>query len=134
MEVAPKKSADLLVGEYLKNLGISTLSEWDVLTFLHRHGTSLTSAAEIALLLGGNKAGVSAALDRLASLGLIQRSRGSQGVRLYQISVPTDPSCYSCLMELMSLADNRDGRLLLLKHLPREGSRSSRRTHGLRIA
>jgi hypothetical protein len=67
-------------------------------------------------------------------LGLIQRSRGSQGVRLYRISVPTDPSCYSCLMELMSLAENRDGRLLLLKHLPRESSRPSRRTHGLRMA
>jgi hypothetical protein len=37
-------------------------------------------------------------------------------------------------MELMSLAENRDGRLLLLEHLPRESSRPSRRTHGLRIA
>ena len=134
LEVAPKQSADFPVREHLKVLGVSTLNEWDVLTFLHRHGTSLTSAAEIAVLLGGNKAGVSAALDRLASLELIQRSRGSQGVRLYRISVPTDPLCYSCLMELMSLAENRDGRLLLLKHLPRESSRPSRRTHGLRIA
>jgi hypothetical protein len=132
--VASKKSVDLPVREHLKNLGVSTLSEWDVLTFLHRHGTSLTSAAEIALLLGGNKAGVSAALDRLASLGLIQRSRGSQGVRLYRISVPADPALYSCFMELMSLAENRDGRLLLLKHLPRESGRPSRRAHGLRIA
>jgi DNA-binding MarR family transcriptional regulator len=134
VEVAPKKSADFPVREHLKIVGVSTLSEWDVLTFLHRHGTSLTSAAEIALLLGGNKAGVSAALDRLAALGLIERSRGSQGVRLYQISVLADPSRYSCLMELMSLAENRDGRLLLLKHLPRESSRPSRRTHGLTIA
>jgi hypothetical protein len=132
-QVAPEESADLPVRERLKILGVSTLSEWDVLTFLQRHGTSLTSAAEIALLLGANKAGVSAAIDRLASVGLIQRSRGSQGVRLYRISVPTDPSCHSCFIELMRLAENRDGRLLLLKHLPRE-SRPSRRTHGLRIA
>ena len=132
--MTPEKSADLPVGEDLKFLGISTLSEWDVLTFLHRHGTILTSAAEIALLLGGNKAGVSTALDKLATLGLIQRSRGSQGVRLYRISVQTDPARYSCLMELMSLAENRKGRLLLLKHLPRESSRPVRRTHGLRLA
>ena len=131
--MAPRKS-DLPVREHLKVLGVSTLSEWDVLTFLHRHGTSLTSAAEIALLLGGNKAEISAALDRLAALELIRRSRGSQGVRLYRISVPTDPSRYACLMELMSLAENRDGRLLLLKHLPRESSRPSRRAHGLSVA
>jgi hypothetical protein len=132
--VAPKKSADLPVLELLKNLSLSTLREWDVLAFLHRHGTSLTNAAEIALLLGGNKAGISAVLDRLASLGLIQRSRGIQGVRLYRISVPADPSRCSSLMELMSLSEDRDGRLLLLKHLPREIVRPSRRSHGLSLA
>ncbi len=131
--MAPEKSADSPIREYLKVLGVSTLNQWDILTFLHRNGTSLTSAAEIALLLGGNKAGVGVTLDRLASLGLIQRSRGSQGVRLYRISVPTDSSRYSCFTELMTLAENRDGRLLLLKHLPRD-SRPLRRTHGLRIA
>jgi hypothetical protein len=132
-EVAPEKSTDLPASECFNLLGITTLNEWDVLTFLHRHGTSLTSAAEIAVLLGGNKAGTSAALDRLASLELIQRSRGSQGVRLYRISIPTDPSRYSCFIELMRLAENRDGRLFLLRHLPRE-SRPPRRTHGLRLA
>lgn len=132
-QVAPDKSADLPIREHLKILGVSTLYEWDILAFLHRHGTSLINAAEIAVLLGGNKAEVSVTLDRLASLGLIQRSRGSQGVRLYRISVPTDPSRYSCFTELMTLAENRDGRLLLLKHLPRV-SRPLRRTHGLRIA
>ena len=119
MDVAPEKSTDLPVHEHLKILGISTLSEWDVLTFLHRHGTIMTSAAEMALLLGDNKAEVGAALDRLASLGLLQRSRGSQGIRRYQISIPTDLSRFSSFIELMRLAENRDGRLLLLKHLPR---------------
>jgi predicted transcriptional regulator len=131
--MAPEKSADLPIRKYLEILGVSTLNEWDILTFLHRHGTNLTNAAEIALLLGGNKAGVNVILDRLAFLGLIQRSRGSQGVRLYRISVPTDPSRYSSFTELMILAENRDGRLLLLQHLPRD-SRPLRRTHGLRIA
>jgi DNA-binding MarR family transcriptional regulator len=66
--VAPEKAADLPIREHLKILGVSTLNEWDILTFLHRNGTSLTSAAEIALLLGGNKAGVSVTLDQLASV------------------------------------------------------------------
>jgi hypothetical protein len=121
------------IRELLRTLDISSLSEWDVLTFLYRHHTSLTSAADIAVLLGGNKVEVDASLDRLASVGLIQRSRGSQGVRLYQISVPVDPLRCSSFIELMGLAKSRDGRLLLLKHLPRE-SRQLRRAHGLRIA
>jgi hypothetical protein len=118
----------------LKSLGVATLSEWDILAFLCRHGASLTSAAEIALLVGGTKAGVSAVLERLTSLELIQRSRGSQGVRLYQSSIPTDPLRCSCLTALLSLAENRDGRMLLLQHLPRENRRPLRRAHGLRIA
>jgi len=131
--VAGEKSSDFPFREHLEALGVSTLDEWDILTFLYRHGTSLTSASEIALVLGVNKAGVGVALDRLASLGLIQRSRGSQGVRVYQISVPADPSRSSRLTELMRLAENRDGRLLLLKYLPRD-TRPLRRIHGLRIA
>jgi DNA-binding MarR family transcriptional regulator len=75
MGVALEKSTDLPVREHLRILGISTLGECDVLTFLHHHD----ERSRIALLLGENKAGVSAALDRLASLGLLQRSRGSRG-------------------------------------------------------
>jgi predicted transcriptional regulator len=132
-DVAPDESTDLRVRERLETLGVSLLSEWDVLAFLHRHQTSLTSAAQIARLLGDDKATVSVALDRLESLGLVQRSRGSQGIRLYRISVPTDPSHYSCFMELMSLAEGRTGRLLLLKLLPRRRLRPSIRARGLRI-
>lgn len=132
--MVPEKSADLPVREHLRTLDITSLSEWDVLMFLHRHHASLTSAADIASLLGANKAEVGVSLDRLASVGLIQRSRGSQGVRLYRISVPADASRYSSFMELMGLAKNRDGRLLVLKHLPRRDSRPLRRPHGLRIA
>ncbi len=109
-------------------------NEWDVLEFLYRHDTSLTSAAEIAHLLGDNKAAVSAALDRLESLGLIQRSRGSEGVRLYRISASTEPARYSGFIELMNLAEKREGRLLLLKHLPHGTLRPVSRGRGLRIA
>src|SRR6266446_8273778 len=128
-----EKSKDFLVAEHLKSLGISLLSEWDVLVFLYRHGTILTSAAQIANFLGHGSAPVIAALDRLESLGFIMRSRGSEGIRLYRFSVPKDPSRCSCFMELMILAEKRTGRLLLLQHLQRDRPPLSR-SSGLRLA
>jgi hypothetical protein len=130
----PEKLADLAVGDRLETLGVSQLSQWDVLMFLHRHGTSLTNAAQIGRLVRGDKAAVGAALERLESLGLIQRSRGSQGVRLYRISIPEDPLRYSCFLELISLAEKPGGRLQLLRHLQRGSLRPSIRARGLRIA
>ena len=38
-------------------VGISLLSEWDVLVFVYRHGASLTSAEQIARLIGYEKHG-----------------------------------------------------------------------------
>jgi biotin operon repressor len=128
-----EKSNDFLVAESLESLGISLLSEWDALVFLYRHGTSLTSAAQIAHLLGYNTAALTAALDRLESVGFIVRSRGYQGVRLYRFSVPKDPARCSCFIELMILAEKRPGRLLLLKHLQRDKPPRSR-AGGLRLA
>jgi hypothetical protein len=130
----PENSHDFLVQENLKSLGISLLSEWDVLVFLYRRGTSLTSAAQIAHLLGYNRTAVTAALDRLGSLELIHRSRGSQGVRLYRYSAPPDPSRDSCIKNLMGLAVKRSGRLLLLKYLQRGRPEPVFRAHGLRLA
>ena len=132
--MAPEKSDELSTRERLATLGVSLLSEWDVLAFLYRHGTSLTSAAQIGHLLGFDRAAVSAALDRLDSVGLIDRSRGSQGVRLYRIAIPTDPLRYSCFIELIRLAEKRDGRLELLNHLDRGSLRHLPRSRGLRIA
>jgi DNA-binding MarR family transcriptional regulator len=63
-------------------MGISLLSEWDVLAFVYRHGASLTTADQIARLIGYESAVVSDALDRLEREKLIERSRPSQGVRL----------------------------------------------------
>jgi MarR family len=135
LRMPPEKSDDFLVHRHLEILGVSLLSEWDVLAFLYCHGTSLTSAAQIAHLLGHDRAVVSAALDRLGSLGLIQRSRGSQGVRLYQFSIPADDaSRCSSFEELTRVAANRQGRLLLLKHLQRGSPLLPVRAGGLRLA
>jgi MarR family protein len=133
--VAIEKPEDVLVLERLQTLGVTDLSEWDALAFLYRHGASLAAAAQIGRLIGYGKAEIGAALHRLEALGLIQRSRDSQGIRLYQFSAPPDPARFSSLLELMSMTQNRTGRLLLLKHLkrPRQELRRSPNS-GLRLA
>jgi hypothetical protein len=107
----------------LKDLGVSLLSDWDVLVFLYRHQASLTSAEQIARLLGYPSKTVGGALERLESQKLVKRSRPSQGVRFYQFVFPEahlDPE--SCFRQLIKFADNRSGRLLLVKHLRRSAA------------
>jgi len=76
-------TADAVV-KHLSTLGIVHLAEWDVLVFICRHGVSLASAEKIASLLGYTKAVVGSTLESLTTKGLVQRSRNSHGVRLYQ--------------------------------------------------
>jgi DNA-binding transcriptional ArsR family regulator len=133
--MAIEKPRDYIVLERLQSLGVALLTEWDTLVFLYRHPASLSSLAEIARLVGYDKAHVGAALHKLEELGLVQRSRVSMGIRFYRFSAPADPSRQSCLSELISLAHNRPGRLLLLKHLKRPLQEPQRRrASGLRLA
>ena len=135
VDMAVANPQDALVLERLQTLGVTLVIEWDALAFLYRHAASLGAAAQIARLIGYDKAEIAAALHRLEALGLIQRSRDSQGIRLYRFSVHPEPSRHSCLLELMSLAQNRTGRLLLLKHL--KGSlleQRRKRARGLGLA
>jgi hypothetical protein len=113
------RSEDVLVLERLQSISVGLWSEWDTLVFLYRHPASLGTAAQIARLIGYDNSEIAAALHRLEALGLIQRSRDSRGIRLYQLSEPRHPSPNTCLHELMSLAQHRTGRLLLSKHLKR---------------
>ena len=108
---------DAVVEGSLKTLGIESLCQWDVLVFLCRHLASLVSAEHIARLLGYETGAVVAALDGLESLGLVDRSRVDQGVRLYQFAAPEDTGRGDTLGRLLTLADSRDGRLLLTKKL-----------------
>jgi DNA-binding IclR family transcriptional regulator len=123
-----------LVRGHLDALRICRLDEWDVLVFIYHHGTSLASAEKISLLLGYTEATVGAALESLTSSGLVQRSRNSQGVRLYQFgaAVPGDSRRRS-LEELMKLAEQRQGRLLLIGHLRQAAGKEGRRGGGLRL-
>jgi DNA-binding MarR family transcriptional regulator len=101
----------------LKTLGISSLCQWDVLVFLYHHQTSLLGANLIAHLLGYASDPVVAALDTLAFLGLVERSRVSQAARLYQFTVPSDPQRRDAWMALLPMANNRAGRVRLAQHL-----------------
>ena len=107
-------AGDFQIDSWLSNIGLTQLCEWDALMFLSRHGTSLASAGQIALLLGYSRTEVGKALDNLVALKLVERSRASQGARLYRLAVTeTDPD----LLKLMNLSKNRSGRLEVAKRL-----------------
>ena len=118
--MAQDNQSDLQVEGWLKTLGIESLFQWDVLAFLYRHPSSLVSAEHIARFLGAT-AEVVAALDSVESSGLVERSRVSQGVRLYQLTAPADPTRRDALERLMTLADSHPVRLLLARKLQGSG-------------
>ena len=116
---------DLRVKGWLQTLGIESLCQWDMLVFLYRHQTSLVGVQLIANLLGYATEPVVAALDFLESRRLVQRSRVSRNVRMYQFTAPPSvpPSeggervVGDALERLLALADSRAGRVLLSKKL-----------------
>jgi DNA-binding MarR family transcriptional regulator len=111
--MAQDNQPDLQVEGWLKTLGIESLCQWDVLVFLYRHQSSLVSAEHIARFLGYATAEAAAVPDSLESSGLVERSRASQGVRLYQVTAPADPARRDALERLMTLADSHAVRQLL---------------------
>ena len=102
--------------------GLLNVAEWDVLVFLHRHGTTLASIARMARLIGYSQSVVESALGKLTRAGLIQRSRGSEGIGLYKFIRLDTPSRQNCLEDLMKMADRRTGRLQLIRALRRKPS------------
>jgi DNA-binding MarR family transcriptional regulator len=133
--VAGEKSEDELVQDRLRVLGVSLSIEWDALNFVYHHATSLCTAAQMARFIGYDKAETAAALQKLEMLGLIERSPVSQGIRFYRFSAPSDTARHACVTELMNLAQDRAGRMLLLRHLKRRQLEPrQRRKSGLRLA
>jgi hypothetical protein len=112
---------ELSLENCLKSLGISLLTELDVLVFVHRRKTSLTSANQIASLIGHDEAAVSDALGQLEREQLIAPSIASQGLRFYRILPQEDGGRQQCFRELVSLSETRAGRLQLRKHLRHNG-------------
>jgi DNA-binding MarR family transcriptional regulator len=112
-----KSNPTLSVSDCLDVLGVSLISEWDVLAFVHCHGVSLTSAEQIARLLGYEDSVVESALDRLERQTLIERSRSSRGVRFYRLAALTECERKRSLEYLIDVSKTRDGRLLLRRQL-----------------
>jgi DNA-binding MarR family transcriptional regulator len=112
---------DLSLDQCLKSLGISLLSELDVLVFVHRRKTSLTSVEHIASLIGYDQAAVRIALGQLERERLIEPSIASQGLRFYRILPQEDSGRQQCFRQLVSLSETRAGRLQLTKHLRSKG-------------
>jgi DNA-binding MarR family transcriptional regulator len=105
---------DLQVDGWLEDVGIFQLSEWDAWTFFYRHGTSLLSAGQIALLLGHDKRAVGKALENLVVLGLVQRSRSSRVARFYRFA---SQSPRASMEQLLNLSNSRTGRLLVARRI-----------------
>ena len=126
MTIESEKSMELSVQNCLDGVGISLLSEWDILMFVYRHGASLTSADRIARLIGYESRVVSDVLDRLEREKLIERSRPSQGVYFYRILASMDAGRWYCLRLLISLSESRTGRLQLAERLKAVWSDSGR--------
>jgi DNA-binding MarR family transcriptional regulator len=101
----------------VESVGVSLLCDWDVFAFVYRHATILTSADQIARLVGYESGVVGGALDRLERQKLIERSRLSRGVRIYRALTSKDVERERCLRELVILSESRAGRLELAKRL-----------------
>jgi len=116
--MAQDNQPDLQVEGWLKTLGIESLCQWDVLVFLYRHQSMLVRIEHIARFLGYATAEAVAVQDSLESSGLVERSRVShQGVRLYQLTAPADPTRRDAFERLMTLSDSHTVRLLLGRRL-----------------
>ena len=113
--MAQDNEPDVQVEGWLKTLGIESLCQWDVLVLQYRHQSSLVSVEHIARFLGYATAEVVVALDSLESSGLVERSRVSQGVRLYQVTASADPARRDALERLMTLVDSHTVRLPLAR-------------------
>ena len=108
---------ELSIQNCLDGTGISLLSEWDVLIFVYRHGASLTSADQIARLIGYESKVVNDVLDRLEREKRIERSRPSRGVCFYRILASMDAGHRRCFHRLIGLSESRAGRLQLAERL-----------------
>ena len=112
--------ANVDVQHWLQSVGVESLCQLEVLTFLHRHPITLLPPEYLARLLGYQMEPVVAALDSLSALQLLKWSPQSRGARSYQVIAPSVLSRTDALEQLLALSAHRAGRLLLGKHLGRD--------------
>ena len=110
---------DAAVQPCLQVFGFDALCQLGVLTFFHRPPTSVLRSSYLAGLLGYPLEPVATVLDSLANLRLLEWSPQPPGARAYQVVVSPVPSRSADLERLLSLSDNRSGRLLLSMYFGR---------------
>jgi len=120
MEQHPPSDTD--IAGWFHTLGVASLDEWHVLLFLAQHQTTLLGAEYLARLLGYAPERVVAALDALEIHALVERSRVSQGARLYKCLVPLDSPRREAWAQLQALASDRAGRIRIYIQLRPGGS------------
>jgi biotin operon repressor len=132
--VASANPPDHRAEGWLHTLGITSLTQLDVLAFVCRHRTSLVGGDLIARLLGYTIETVVRALDALESLGLVVRTRATHGVRIYESALPDDPSRRAALTAVLELTMSRAGRLTLSQQLAVKGNPEGSRRSMARAA
>jgi hypothetical protein len=115
---------DTEVADWLHTLGVASLCQWHVLIFLFCHQTTLLGAEYLARLLGYTTEQVVAALDVLEAGGLVERSRVSQGARLYKFIVPLIAPRCKAFAQLQAFAGDRAGRIRIYMQLRPRGRRA----------
>jgi hypothetical protein len=113
---------DSVVTGWLHSLGLVSRCQWEVLVFLSLHYSTLLGAADLARLMGYASHEIIAALDTLEALGLVERSRVSQGARWYWFYIPLDTPCHKAFAQLQALAGHRAGRMLLAQQWRQDGT------------
>ena len=112
--------ADADVQHWLQSVGVESLCQLEVLSFLHHHPITFLPPEYLARLLGYRTDPVVDALDSLSALQLLKWSAQSRGAHSYQFIVPSVPSRTDALERLLALSAHRSGRLLLRRHLGRD--------------
>jgi hypothetical protein len=119
MEGNPVSEAE--AQNWLRTLGITSLCQWDVVVFMHRHRDSLMGADHLASLLGYETAFIVGAMEELEALGRVRRSRISKGARFYHFIPPSETHHIAALSGLLAFTHHRAGRLRLSRLLRRGG-------------
>lgn len=125
--MTPHLSSEAEIADWITTLGVTSLCQWDVLVFLSSHQATLLGVESLARLLGYALEPLVAALDALEALALVERSRVSQGARLYHCRVPLVAPRGAALAQLQALASHRAGRVRVATQL-RRGARIPRQT------
>jgi hypothetical protein len=119
-----KASLESEIQDCLGIIGISLLSDWDLLTFVYRHGPSLTTTDHISKLVGYEKNSRRCSARSAGTRNAYRTCGGPRRARLYRMSTSKDAQHRGYLQQVIALSESRDGRLLVVRLLKPVGRNS----------